>query len=303
MNRHIRFSCIIISLVIIAILFVACAKPAPAQFEVVSLSVTPQEVVAGEKVNITAQVKNTGGTEGTYTAVLSIDGVKVEGKDIAILPGAAETASFILVRDKAGSYQVSVGESTSSFTVKPKLVAKEVELKYDDGSADGNFSGVRGGYLIEFIPPVAPFTIQKVRLFGTIRGMVMEKTFEVEIWDNDHKILFEKAYPTTMFPIDFSGPGNKPQVFRWVEIEVPNVEILDKFYVHVWRGDSEVRGVHIGVDENTQNEHCTITTRIKGAVKEVDPWQRQYLCDCWHKDKSKANWMIRVAGTMMVPEE
>jgi len=49
----------------------ACAKPAPppspAAFEVTTMNVTPPEVTAGETANVTAEVKNTGGSEGTYT--------------------------------------------------------------------------------------------------------------------------------------------------------------------------------------------------------------------------------------------
>ena len=132
--------------------------------------------------------------------------------------------------------------------------------------------------------------------------MVQEKTFEIEIWDRNRKVLYHKAYQATMFPIDMSGPGKKPKVHGWVDVDIANVEVTDGFYVHVWRGTSGIRGIHIGVDENARNEHCTATVRTDGATKEIESWQRQYLCDCWYNDESKANWMIRVVGTIMVPE-
>ena len=56
--------------------------PPPADFEVISLDIKPPEVTTGETVSITAEVKNTGDGEGTYTAVLTVDGVKFETKDV-----------------------------------------------------------------------------------------------------------------------------------------------------------------------------------------------------------------------------
>ncbi len=109
---------------------VTCAKPTPAQFEVVSLNIIPPEVVAGETATATAQVRNIGGSEGVYTAILTVDKVEIETKNVAVAPGATEIVTFSLARAKAGTYQVAVGGLTSSLAVEQKLVAKEVELKY-----------------------------------------------------------------------------------------------------------------------------------------------------------------------------
>ncbi|MBL7208986.1 MAG: hypothetical protein ISS52_02695 [Dehalococcoidia bacterium] len=146
---------------------VACAKPA--EFQVISLDVVPPEVAPGEAISVSAEVKNVGGSDGVYTAILTVDGVEVESEDVTVSPGASETVSFLLVKDEAGTYQVAVGESSSSFTVKQKLVAREIELKYDDGKARGLISAIpNGGYLIEFSPSGTPFTIRKVKMAGKL---------------------------------------------------------------------------------------------------------------------------------------
>jgi len=308
MNRQIRISVVIISLVLLTIPVFACAKPTPAQFEIVSLNVTPQEVVAGETVNVTAQVKNTGGSEGTYTAALSIDGVELKRKDFAIVPGATETVSFTLVKDKAGTYTVAVNELIAALIVKPKLVAKEVELGYDDGTAEEapKSDEVQFGHLVDFLPPADPFTVRKIRVFGlNLDSGSKGKTFEVQIWDKDHKILYRQTYPVDKFP-----PGSIqfwPEMklaLKWVEVEIPSIEVSGRFYVCVWTGAPVFEGIHIGADNSIKNLHSTAVVPANGSYKEAEPWPM--ICPNpthWWHDKSKVNWMIRVVGTTMVPEE
>jgi hypothetical protein len=90
----------------------SCGKPAPtppasttptptpapsmAEFEVIALDFQPSEVIAGETVTITAEVKNSGGSEGTYNAILTIDGATVETKEVVLTPGTSRTVTFSL---------------------------------------------------------------------------------------------------------------------------------------------------------------------------------------------------------------
>jgi CARDB. len=99
----------------------------------------PPEVVAGETVNVTAKVTNTGTSEGTYTATLTIDGVEAERKDITMAAGATGIVTFSLVKDSPGTYQVAVGGLSSSFTVKEKLAT---------GSASDYFPTKPGHYSV-----------------------------------------------------------------------------------------------------------------------------------------------------------
>ena len=266
-----------------------------------SLDITPPEVTAGEAVGITAEVKNIGGTEGVYTAVLTVDGAQVETKDIVVAPGATETATFSLAKDEAGTYTVAVGELSSSLVVKekePVFVAKEVELKYDDGEARGWLAWV-GGYSVDFSPPASPLTIEEVRICGCLYGSGWEDfNFEVEIWDKDWKVLQSATYPVTKFT---TWPPT------WVEVEVPDIEVTDQFYVHIWRGickgPTSADGLLIGVDDSVVNEHSETTIRTQEGTTDILgywPYSRTHSHE-WFGDKSKVNWMIRVVGTVMVP--
>jgi hypothetical protein len=114
-----------LGLVLLTIIVVgACPKPEPspppppAAFEVTSLNITPMEVTAGEAVNITVEVKNTGDSEGAYTAVLSVNRATVETKEVSLAPGSSETVTFSLVQDTPGTYQVGIGELTGLLEVR-----------------------------------------------------------------------------------------------------------------------------------------------------------------------------------------
>jgi hypothetical protein len=294
----------ILLLALVLILPTACK--APAEFEVISLDIAPPQVTAGETVSVTSEVRNTGGSEGVYTAVLTVDGVEAEKKDITVAPGATETVTFTMVKDKAGTYQIAIGERSSSLTVKPKLVAKEIELKYDDGKADGYLVSVSGGWLVDFKLPVIPFTVQKIRLFGS--RSLESGIFEIEIWDKDRKVLYKEAYPRTKFPESKSLPTKEvlPEGGAWVELEVPKIEVADKFYVHMWNGPTSFGGIHLGADFSAKNEHSAITARTTEVTKVVESWTPGNFCLCWSVvdwAQSRTNWMIRVVGTAMVPEE
>ncbi|MBL7125286.1 MAG: hypothetical protein ISS51_04245 [Dehalococcoidales bacterium] len=287
---------LLIGLVLMALVLpCACAEPAPppspAEFEISSLVITPTEAVPAEPVIISVNVNNTGESEGSYTAVLTVDGATIETKEVALALGASKTVSFSLVKDIPGTYQVGIGGLTSSLTVKePVLVVKEIELKYDDGQARDYGAASRGGYLVDFSPPAMPFTIKKVRMCGGLWGSGYEgKDFEVEIWDNDCKVLHSATYPVTKF---VAGAA------IWVDVEVPDIEVSDKFYVHVYTGTGGWAGIHLGADDSVVNEHSELTIRTAEGISKIRAdWPFQP--EDWAGDKSKVNFMIRVVGTFI----
>jgi len=247
--------------------------------------------VAGETISITVEVKNTGGSGGTYAVVLIIDGSTVETEEVTLAAGASETVSFALAKDTPGTYQVSIGGLTSTLTVEQRLIVKEVELKYDDGTVRDCISTISplfGGHIVDFSSPTAPFTVKKIRIFGAIYAEGLEgRKFDVEILDKNLKAVYSATYPYT----EFIGSRS------WVEVEVLDIEVTDKFYVHVYT-DSPYPGLHIGADDSVVNEHSDVTVRTAEGVTLLDEWPYGGF---WAEDKSKVNWMIRVVGTGMMP--
>lgn len=89
----------------------------PAAFSVSSLSIQQAEVQPKEAVTITVLVANSGGTAGSYTVVLEINGVKEADKSITIAAGTSRSVSFSVTKEKAGSYSVTVNGLNIGFTV------------------------------------------------------------------------------------------------------------------------------------------------------------------------------------------
>jgi hypothetical protein len=270
-------------LVSTTLLLPACAEKEEAAFEVISLNVEPTEVTAGETVSITAEVSNTGGSEGTYAAVLTVDGATVETKQVTLAAGASQTVTFSLAKDNPGTYEIGVDGLTSSLTVEPKLVAKEVELKYDDDTSDGVASAGGYGFRVHFSPPVTPFTITEIKIFASLYGSgYEEQQTEVDILNQDLTPLFYIQKPAAEFSF----------MATWVPFEVPSVVVNNDFYVVFLTNSRAYGGVYIYYDSSTTNQHSEYIL----SSGEITPW-------VWGFPKDTTNWMIRVVGTYMAPEE
>jgi hypothetical protein len=265
------------------------STPAPEtapEFGVVSLDIKPPEVVAGEAANITAVVENIGDTEGTHTVVLTVDGVTAGEKEITISAGSSKEVTFSLSKDTPGTYEIAIGELVSSLIVKEKPVARVVVLNHDDGEAETFlFFGKGYGHLVRFLPPAAPYTVKKVKMYGSIFGRDWEdKNFEVEIWGKDYKVLHKAAHPVSMLYVPPKGP-------KWVEVEVPDIKVTDEFYVHVCTYGS----ISLGADDSVPNLHSGSTFPTEGATRISTSWPIR--SQEWFGDEGNVNWMIRVVGT------
>jgi len=90
--------------------------PPPASFSLSDPVIEPERVKQGEAVSISALLSNTGGTEGSYTVVLRINGAAEAEKEVTLAGGEAERVTFSLVKPPGG-YNVSLGELQGSFIV------------------------------------------------------------------------------------------------------------------------------------------------------------------------------------------
>lgn len=89
----------------------------PPSFSVKNLSISPKTVEAGKPVKISVDVTNIGGTEGTFSVELSINGKVIDTKDVTLAPGEIRTVSFVVSEDEEGTYQVSINGLSGSFEV------------------------------------------------------------------------------------------------------------------------------------------------------------------------------------------
>lgn len=296
-----------LALIILAAVALAGCSPSvePPKFEVISLIINPSQITAGESAIATADIANTGGVSGIYNAVLIIDGVRSDAKSIQLAPGADQTVTFSVPAPTAGSYRIQVGNKDAILLVKPKLIPMPAEIKYDSGFAR-DYLGLdkpATGYLISFKAPKQSFVIKKIQIRGLIYGGrgAQIKDLEVQIWDASRKPVYTTTLPGTKFPqISFllSDIENKGD---WVDLEIPDIKIEGEFYVHIYTGYSTGQGFRMGVDDSVTNMHSDITVRNeKGVDNPIPAWP--YPNSKWFGDKSKVNWMVRVAGNALIPQ-
>jgi Polysaccharide deacetylase len=91
--------------------------PKPAQFTLSNLVVNPSTITTGESVTISVDVLNTGEVEGTYAAMLKINGSLRETINTTLAGGASATISFTDSEQIAGTYGVAIGGQSGEFTV------------------------------------------------------------------------------------------------------------------------------------------------------------------------------------------
>ena len=115
-----------------------------AEFRITSLTIMPEEILAGENSTVTASVENVGETEGTYHAALMVNGVEVETKDVPLTAGAKQAISFQLTEDMPDTYKIELGELagtlkvlkpaefevvTHDITPNPAKVGEEIDVR------------------------------------------------------------------------------------------------------------------------------------------------------------------------------
>ncbi len=88
----------------------------PTFFTVSDLNIIPSEVNVGEEVTVSVVVTNVGDVEGSYTAILKINGNEEEVKTVTLGAGTSTEIEF-MVRKDVGTYNVEVDGLTTQFRV------------------------------------------------------------------------------------------------------------------------------------------------------------------------------------------
>ncbi|MBI2869173.1 MAG: Ig-like domain-containing protein, partial [Chloroflexi bacterium] len=99
--------------------FTVMVSARPASFTVTNLTVNPASVNPDEAVTVSAVFANTGDVGGTYNAVLKINDVVEQSREISIGGGVSQQVVFTAVRSTPGTYQVDISGQAGSFTVAP----------------------------------------------------------------------------------------------------------------------------------------------------------------------------------------
>lgn len=84
------------------------SAPEPARFVVSNLSISPSEVKAGESVTVSFDMTNSGGTSGTHTVTLKVNGSELATKSVALDPGQSQRVNFTAKTESSGTFTVEV---------------------------------------------------------------------------------------------------------------------------------------------------------------------------------------------------
>ena len=89
----------------------------PALLQVDSLSIAPALVFPKEESTVNAEVTNIGEAEGDLLVSLKVDGVEADNRLVTLAPGGTKSTSFKVIRDIPGTYDITIGDMSTTFTV------------------------------------------------------------------------------------------------------------------------------------------------------------------------------------------
>ncbi|WP_225316435.1 MULTISPECIES: PGF-pre-PGF domain-containing protein [Haloferax] len=93
---------------------------------------TDTNVVVDETTSLSADVTNTGRADGNVTVDLTVDGDVVSNQTVAVASGESQTVTFDYRFDTAGTYVVTIGESSTEVVVgEPNPTLSLADLKAD----------------------------------------------------------------------------------------------------------------------------------------------------------------------------
>jgi hypothetical protein len=86
-------------------------------FKLSGLSINPPTVAPRDEVVITAEVANVSDVDGAYNAELKINNVTEASDKVFVPTGKSQLLTFVIFKDKPGTYKVALGELADRFIV------------------------------------------------------------------------------------------------------------------------------------------------------------------------------------------
>ena len=177
------------------------------------------------------------------------------------------------------------------------LQSTPIEIAYDDGSVEGDWSrgsgdemcsenGGNRGYAIRMTTPDSePFTITAIKLFSRRYGEDCNTRFE--IWDCDGNTLYSDVVSHSEYSAAVDSWGSA----AWGCKGVPNIVVCGDFYIAMYTDSTNPddavypdTGVYVGYDTSFSSDRSY-------TVQE-----KTLTCDL-STPQETTNWMIRTVGT------
>ena len=126
MNKKLSLSIILIIAVAASMMLGSCQE---ASFEVTDLVIEPESAMAGQAVDVSVTVTNTGSSEGIYDVVLKLDGETVANELTALVAGNDKTVTLSVTVGEPGEYRFEMAGLSGTITVidLDDIMAKALE--------------------------------------------------------------------------------------------------------------------------------------------------------------------------------
>ena len=130
MTKRSWVTILIIAMVLATLFTIGCDTSTPAAFQLTNLAVSPQETMVGEPVEISVTVSNTGDSDGVCAVSLMLNGAMESSQDITVAGKSGEEMSFMVTKDVAGIYDVTVDGLAATLVVMTDHLV--ITMSFDD---------------------------------------------------------------------------------------------------------------------------------------------------------------------------
>jgi len=248
---------VIFILLIVILSLASITACEPAKFEVILLSVTPQEIKSGEPVTIEANINNTGGSNGIYTANLMVDGDIIETREIPIDAKNTKSAKFVVVLDDIGVHKIAIGNvvrsvevviDTQSIVEKALDASQEVKtctfnmtMKINTRIESADSSKVMRIKLdgVFDVDNVAKKMKAVIYIIMEELGVELKKaTMELYVLGNKQYTKFDEPGAPSYWQVEELSAGNWKSIYYWEH----HVDLLQKSKIELL-GTEKVNGI------------------------------------------------------------
>jgi hypothetical protein len=193
--------------------------PPSTSFSLSGLIVQPLEVVPNEVVNVTVTVANTGSSQGNYNAVLNVNGVQEATKDVTVSSGANQDATFSITREDSGTYEVSIGSLSDSFTVMSAEMVLETAFRAMSDVSTLQFDMERVSIDTE-INDGGTSTLTET-VYGAVDIMGLQ-AYQIRTFDNGSQLITEETYISNGWMYFYRESPSEPGEWRRSQIGESN---------------------------------------------------------------------------------
>ena len=113
------FLMVLVILTVTAIAVSMSVTASEADITVTTVTVSSERVGVGENATIKATVENVGDATQNKTIVFKINEKEVKSVNVELEPGETKTVKYVVAKDVAGTYNVTVNNASATLTVLP----------------------------------------------------------------------------------------------------------------------------------------------------------------------------------------